>query len=153
MFIKATITVWNFPRKDAERGPRFHIRHQHFPVRSDRRLYRIIFPLSKQNHPPLPPPKQQLEDYGQNVRGDHRHLQVLYRLQQPDRLRLERPLGGMASHVIHVVESVSGQKSFSVQYQEGVGKKKPCLIELGWNGVGWGRGGGWSRRMGNKEGE
>jgi hypothetical protein len=109
--------------KSDGRDWRYQIPGQHSPIRSNQPpcCIKLIVPVYTKNHA-LTSPQQQLKDYGYHIRGDHRHLQVLYRLEQPDCLRLERPLGGMASHVIHVVESVSCQESFSVQHQNSVDK-------------------------------
>ena len=77
----------------------------------------------------LTAPEQQLKDDGQYVRRNHRQFEILHRLQQPNGLDLERPVGRVAPHVVDVVEAVSRQKSFSVQDQDGVGEEQPRLEE------------------------
>ena len=75
----------------------------------------------------LTAPEQQLKDDCQYVRRNHRQFEVLHRLQQSDGLDLERPVGRDNTHVVHVVQAVSGQKSLSVQDQNGVGEEQPRL--------------------------
>ena len=92
--------------------------------------------LTKIRDAPLPTlqslatPEKKLKDDGQYVRRNHRQFEILHRLQEPDGLDLEWPVGRDNTHVVHVVQAVSRQKSLSVQDQDGVGEEQPRLEEV-----------------------